>query len=245
MAQVKSTARFLKDPFAYTRIRALTSFTIKPVTLARTQLMENIAEGTCACNPGCNTLPVSLLAFDAKRTSHEKVLVKWETTNEINNKGFDVELSYGSTDKFKAVGFVAAKQAGGYKNKYDIIDQNDFSGTSYYRLKQIDMDRGFVYSNTVPVKGYTSKATLALYPNPAQYTLVANVYANEKATAKLFILDAMLKVVHTQAVNLQAGSNTLSLPIQKLAKGKLLCESSICAKQPCGALCQAISRRIK
>lgn len=94
-----------------------------------------------------SVLPVTLFNFTGLIKDNKAVLT-WSTANEINNKGFDVEVSR-DNKTFAAVGFVAAVKTSTGINNYSFTDDKILSGSNYYRLKQIDNDGAYRYSTVV------------------------------------------------------------------------------------------------
>ncbi|MCS6833638.1 MAG: hypothetical protein NZ521_08685, partial [Flammeovirgaceae bacterium] len=96
-----------------------------------------------------NPLPVKLTYFKGER-DNEKVILSWQTAIEHRNKGFEVERSYNGTD-FERIGFVAAKGTGQTRQDYSFSLVEPRS--AYYRLKQLDIDDKFEYSQTIFIRG--------------------------------------------------------------------------------------------
>ena len=112
---------------------------------------------------GNNPLPLTLTGFTAFK-QNETVLLGWQTSMEINTKGFEVERSQNAVD-FEVVAIVpAAGNSVGIKN-YAYTDLKPFYGINYYRLKQSDMNGNVVFSKTASVN--FSKKGAVVYPNPA------------------------------------------------------------------------------
>ncbi len=114
------------------------------------------------------TLPVSLTRFSALADS-QTVHLSWETASETNNAGFDIERS---TDGrvFLPIGHVAGSGTTLDPRAYRFIDREAPAGalTLWYRLRQIDFDGAFAYSDIVEVDRL-APAAYSLhenYPNP-------------------------------------------------------------------------------
>ncbi len=106
-------------------------------------------------------LPVELLSFKAvPLTGSPSNLLKWQTANELNNKGFQVERLKASGSDWEILGFVAAK---GKQANYEFTDNTPIS-MSYYRLRQMDYDGKEVLSNVVSLAVKAAKG-LKVYPN--------------------------------------------------------------------------------
>ncbi|TLU97263.1 choice-of-anchor Q domain-containing protein [Dyadobacter luticola] len=116
-------------------------------------------------------LPVSLVSFTAQVQPDHTVLLKWQTASEWNNKAYLIERSK-DLKNFESVGQVS--DVGGTSNvsqAYRFVDTNPYQGTSYYRLKQVDLDGS---SHTYSAKSVIIEGNYGVYPNPVvgrQFTL--------------------------------------------------------------------------
>lgn len=112
------------------------------------------------------TLPIKLSSFTAHLASNG-VLLKWETSYEINNEKYIIEKSTDGKN-FHSIGQVAGAVNSIEKNNYDFSDGGFLSGdVAYYRLKQIDIDGGFTYSKVVYVNSSDSRGQVVrVGPNP-------------------------------------------------------------------------------
>ncbi|RYY69919.1 MAG: T9SS type A sorting domain-containing protein [Chitinophagaceae bacterium] len=173
----------------------------------------------CNCLSGCAVLPVKLLSFEGRRVNTALVQLDWKTANEYQNKGFEVQRSLGNTREFRPIAFVPAQTTGGLRYEYALPDNNGFSGISYYRLKQIDLNEAFTFSETIAIKGYDKEASLSLYPNPVSDKLTANIFSLLPGTAVLSITDATQKKLYTQTLRLNKGLNLIALPARSLLSG--------------------------
>ncbi|MBI2427484.1 MAG: T9SS type A sorting domain-containing protein [Ignavibacteriales bacterium] len=121
-------------------------------------------------------LPVELVSFTAsiQGTSAE---LKWKTATEVNNFGFEVErrvagglhLESGAHLAWSKIGFVEGSGTSNAPKEYSFVDKNLKAGTYSYRLKQIDRDGKFSYSQEVEVTVDSAPKVFALeqnYPNP-------------------------------------------------------------------------------
>lgn len=110
--------------------------------------------------------PVELSAFTASPNGTD-VELRWTTATETNNKGFDIERMI-SSDVFEVVGFVPGFGTTTEPKTYSYTDSKLSSGKYSYRLKQIDYDGSFSYSNVLETEVITP-STFSLeqnYPNP-------------------------------------------------------------------------------
>lgn len=170
-----------------------------------------------------NPLPVTLADFDAVRLNHHQVKLDWETRSEQNNKGFQVERRLSNENSFTVRGFVASLAPGGNSSNdisYTFGDENNYSGISYYRLLQIDIDLHAVYTHIKAVKGNgNTSVLLKIAPNPSngQFTIsIDNADGPKKAviTSLSGKTVQQLQVQNKQQVNishLSAGTYVITI----------------------------------
>lgn len=117
----------------------------------------------------CSTLPVSLKDFNVMQRNGKAELA-WNTEQENNNDGFEVEKRV-SSGQFVKVGFVDSKAPSGTGAafSYNFSDPTILAkGVTYYRLKQIDLDGRFSYSEVKAVRTGNGTLTISVYPNPSR-----------------------------------------------------------------------------
>src|SRR5947199_9370524 len=81
---------------------------------------------TDICTAVCTPLPVKWLDVKGERINDSVALVKWETANEVNNNGFDVERSFGNASDFGKVGYVQSSGSATATARYQFRDRNEF-----------------------------------------------------------------------------------------------------------------------
>ena len=110
-------------------------------------------------------LPVELASFSAA-ANDDVVVLSWITKTEKNNYGFSVERRV-KNEEWVNIGFVNGYGNSNSPKNYSFRDKTS-NGTFSYRLKQIDTDGSYQYSDpiTVEVKAKPMKYDLANYPNP-------------------------------------------------------------------------------
>lgn len=110
----------------------------------------------CSLTPADLTsspLPVDLISFTAS-ISEFFVELNWSTASEVNNSHFEIYKSL-DTENFERIGYVNGNGNSQYIVEYQFIDHN-LKGAQFYRLKQVDFDGQFEYSDVVSVKGEDS-----------------------------------------------------------------------------------------
>lgn len=123
-------------------------------------------------------LPVSLLSFaaEAAGTTH---LIKWVTTSEVNTKMFEVQRSTNGRD-FVAAGNSIASKGVGSGAAYSFTVAQTWQGNNFYRLKMVDNDGSFTYSNIVLLTNMTA-IQVSVYPNPTADWLYVSIPAFENS----------------------------------------------------------------
>lgn len=111
-------------------------------------------------------LPVNINSIKAYQ-KQAGVQVEWIVSNEINLDKYEVEKS-NSSFKFELLATVATKANSSTENSYAAFDAKPFSGTNFYRLKAIDKNGEFKYSEIVKVNFANVKSSISVYPNPTK-----------------------------------------------------------------------------
>ena len=129
--------------------------------------------GTCSdaviTGGGEILLPVELISFTAELSGKKNVLLKWETSTEVDNFGFDIERSNSNMLIFEKIGFVAGNGNSNSRKSYSFIDKlTRLNINYYYRLKQINTDGSLSVLDTVEIKVSSSEQYFLSqnYPNP-------------------------------------------------------------------------------
>ncbi|MEZ4791107.1 MAG: right-handed parallel beta-helix repeat-containing protein [Flavobacteriales bacterium] len=112
-------------------------------------------------------LPVELLSFKAERITPNAVRLSWVTATELNNAGFELWRMREGENAFEEVGWLVGAGTVQQVMNYMHRDENDSRGTSYYKLKQVDMDGSYHWGPIVAVEGWVSSGRLTISPNPA------------------------------------------------------------------------------
>lgn len=135
-------------------------------------------------------LPVVFTSFNASRNASNTVLLKWETVTEINNKGFGLERSTNGND-WEAIAFIASQAGDGNSNSrlgYQYTDLNTNKAITQYRIKQMDLDGNYKYSEVRAVQGDQQDARTVVFPNPSTDGNLTIVFA-DAAPRDISLLD--------------------------------------------------------
>lgn len=165
--------------------------------------------------PSC-ALPVDLLYFKATKTGKE-VSLDWATASEENNDYFVVEHSLNGKD-FREIGRVNGAGNSVVTLNYQHIHTAPVKGNNYYRLKQVDFDERFDYSNIeVVVFDVENDGVISIRPTIGKnnITLVSNQVFNFDANVLIFNTTGQL-VTETR---LPKGQTSLDINIEQMPAG--------------------------
>ncbi|MEZ4210723.1 MAG: T9SS type A sorting domain-containing protein [Candidatus Paceibacterota bacterium] len=124
--------------------------------------------------PCGQVLPVELASFDVEG-ENETALVTWQTASEQGSSHFDVERSVDGR-VFESVGSVEASRNSQQMIQYEFVDESPLEGLSFYRLKSVDLDGSYDFSNIKPFSFWPEKPdSYLVYPNPARLGEAINI----------------------------------------------------------------------
>lgn len=156
-------------------------------------------------------LPTTLTYFSGK-AAQDQVELSWKSTTEVNSDYFVVESSTDGAN-FKAVDQVAATNM---PSSYTYVHHTTVTGKVYYRLKQVDKNGNYAYSQIifVTLSGDKTRGNITLYPNPA--STVLNVRQHAAVTGTYEIRNVSGAVMARQ----KAGTgNVQTIAVQNLPAG--------------------------
>lgn len=165
-------------------------------------------------------IPVELTAFFALKIENG-ILLKWTTATESNNSGFSIERS---SDKlnFYEVAFVNGRGTTTELNDYEYFDAVSAAGKYYYRLKQIDFDGSFNYSNLIEteVEGPQVFILSQNYPNPFNPSTMIKFSLPVDSYVKIELFNALgEKVDELTNRDYSIGNHEISFDASNLSNG--------------------------
>ena len=167
--------------------------------------------------PAVVPFPVELLSFEARAETDGNV-VEWRAANEVDLGAYVLERAGqpGEAASWTTVAEVRPRGTDGGAVDYAATDRDPLP-TSYYRLRQVDLDGTEALSPTVVVERGELDGALALFPNPSPSgTAVTLTLPHAYAEATVSVRDATGRELRSEAV---AGRRTLSLPVGGLSAG--------------------------
>jgi len=174
-----------------------------------------------------NALPVEISSFTAS-TNEGFVILDWKTETEVSNYGFEIERALVNPKakkqgvEFSKIGFVEGNGNSNSPKNYSFTDEKPFEGSKFqYRLKQIDTDGQFEYSEIIEVDIVPAKFELFQnYPNPFNPITKIKYSVTQLSQVSLKIFNTLGEEIET-LVNGEkpAGTYEIILNASNLASG--------------------------
>lgn len=154
-------------------------------------------------------LPVRWIGLQVKANNKNQVFVNWQVADEVNNKGYHVEMSYDG-QYWMDLGYIPAKTPTNTEVAYDFTFLKKMTGLTYFRIKQLDIDGKFSYS-WVKKLDMDAQDDPFIWPNPVSNTF--NIMSKD-SNAKIQVVNLGGKV--TMTIPLKTGVNRVD--VSNLAK---------------------------
>jgi len=179
--------------------KQITSSFSSPSTGIYQLLATNVTTFSLNTGQEGNGLPIELFSFTAKETI-DGILLNWITASEINNDYFVLERSI---DGITWEEIYTCKGAGTSTkiNHYGFVDYERQSSTVYYKLKQVDFDGNYSYSNIVSVTNNVEPSKINVFPNPFDGRNIYITGLRDKEFA-ITIYNVLGKCVYTTNIKL-------------------------------------------
>lgn len=161
---------------------------------------ENIV--TLGSTETANPLPVELLSFSGRNENGFNKL-EWKTASELNNDYFELQRS-GTGEEFTAVSIIQGKGTTNDLSAYTFIDEQPYAGKNYYRLKQVDFNGNFEYSNIILVTNESENVfNISVFPNPVskEGSVIVRTLKDDEYEATVVIMDMTGKALTSYIIN--------------------------------------------
>jgi hypothetical protein len=169
-------------------------------------------------------VPVEVTSFTAS-VSRNNIELNWETKSETNNSGFEIERF--NNKIWDKIGFVKGKGTSTEYAKYSFIDKNVYDHLLKYRLKQIDYDGSFEYSDVIEVN-YIAPLNFSLeqnYPNPFNPTTTINYSLPKDGYVELKIYNSLgQEIIALVNRQMPAGNHDVTWNAQDFPSGIYFCK---------------------
>lgn len=205
---------------SWTKSKPVTGNTLYSFAVVGNDMWISGTQGTILKGFVDPLIPVEMVSFNASVSGNSVNLV-WKTATELNNKGFEVERKY-EAGNWTKIAFVSGNGTTTETNVYSYTDNAVKNGKVSYRLKQVDFDGSFEYSDIVEANiGTPDKFELLQnYPNPFNPTTSIKYTLPAKSKVELRIYNILGKEVANLVNEMQdAGSYEVSFNASGLSSG--------------------------
>ena len=147
--------------------------------------------------------------------------MNWVSFSENNLSSYEIQRSTDGTN-FSKIGNVKAVGTSSSSNTYNYTDNIPSAGLNYYRIKSVDNNSGFSYSNVISlnisIRGINIRN---VYPNPFVDKVGVDIVTENNQTVELKLIDYSGKTLRKQILTAQKGTNTFYISDLKSLNGGL------------------------
>ena len=157
------------------------------------------------------SIPVEMISFTANQTD-KKIVLNWKTATETNNSHFEVERKFKNQEWEKLDIVAGAGTITEFRNYYyeDDFESLPYNGTVLYRLKQVDYNGSFEYSDVIAVDVEFIPTEISVsqnYPNPFNPTTTIKYWLNVEANVKISIYNSLGQELEEIINEIQSSGN--------------------------------------
>ncbi len=156
-------------------------------------------------------IPLDLISFTGERRGTDNIL-HWVSQNEYDLQEYEVQRSFDAR-QYNLVGKVDGRNSGN-REQYSFTDPVTYQGIAYYRLRCVDLDGNFKYSNIIALADHSFAGAGLLVPNPVRrvITIFNRAGSGEDYSYQLF--SAAGQLVSKGQIQLPvSGSAVIELPV--------------------------------
>lgn len=167
----------------------------------------------CQFPPNC-TLPVELLSFQVRKNG-DNALLTWITETEINNDYFEVQHSIDGIE-FRTIGTVEGMGNTNENTYYNFLHENPIRGNNYYRLKQVDFDGTYHYTD-IKMLHFDNVYNFSIRPTISKHSVSLVSLETFDTNVDIEIIDANGQII--DRYQMPSGQQEQSMDIIHLASG--------------------------
>lgn len=185
--------------------------------------IPGIVNLTSIVDPVCYggvALPVSLSYFNARAIGNKLVNIEWETAAEYSHSHFEIERSQDGIDYEYLIRVEGVGVDSDSVNTYFEKDEKPYEGDSFYRLKSVDSNGEFTYSEVRKVRiEYKHLKNVKVYPNPAVFDANVVITSDKDFAANISVVSAAGMIHRTYTRNVKQGFNKFNFNVERLSSG--------------------------
>lgn len=169
-------------------------------------------------------LPVELVSFTGTNIGAKNRL-DWVTASEQNTYKFIVEKSLDGINW----SYLGEKPAAGNSNttlNYLLFDETPVLGENYYRLKIVDLDLTYKYSNIVKIKlnEASTDGIAGVFPNPSEGLFTMMITSTSDITTTLKVFDVLGRAIINRSIDVVQGNNYINVNLKDFANATYILE---------------------
>lgn len=154
-------------------------------------------------------LPIKLISFNARK-KNEETFLKWVTATETNNEYFNIEHSVDG-QRFLPLGKIDGAGNSSEELNYSFMHNKPVDGVNYYRLKQVDYDGTYTYSEIQSVAFKEFNNGIRIAPNPFKDELNINLTSDFQEDTNFKVYDLLGQVVYNGVIEREQLNVSLNL----------------------------------
>ncbi len=179
---------------------------------------------TTTVNASLSTLPLTLGSFNITEASELEVKIQWQTLQEFNTKQFEIETSADGIN-WNSIKTIAAKGKSNSTQTYFSIDKKPaaFNATIFYRLKMIDENNSFTYSDIKNIRLKNSGIViknLSAQPLQLQQNGLLEVHSIKAGNILLAVFNINGNSLYNKTTIINKGVNRIEIPFNNFTKMK-------------------------
>ena len=147
-------------------------------------------------------LAVHFVNFSAVKTTKSNVLLTWTTSEEVNNKHFNLQKSVDGVN-WKQIATVFPQTVNDNQKTYQYTDPNVATGQIYYRILQVDLDGSYTYSEVRTVNGDVTGSTIKAYASSPDVIVLESTGGALAAGSKVSVLTSTGQLVFRTSIQQQ------------------------------------------
>ena len=164
---------------------------------------------------------MELSSFSGDVNNQGNVILDWSTASELNNQMFEIERR-SAESQYITIGYVEGYGTTTERQEYTYLDNSSLTGTYFYRLKQIDFNGRYEYSDEIEIE-VTGPLAFELeqnYPNPFNPSTVIKYSISQDDFVKLEVYNLLGETVATLVNGIQvAGRYEIDFNASDLSSG--------------------------
>ncbi len=169
----------------------------------------DITYGAHFLKMGIISVPVTWNELTVEAINNKTSEIKWSTESEVNNEYFEVMRSKdGNT--FESIGRVEPKSDGATEHSYEYTDNTPYLGNNYYKIKQVDYDGKYTYSDTKTVSFKLDQKNITVFPNPIRDQFTLNIASFNSSQVQAQIHNSAGALVFNKEIHIE-GSKQANL----------------------------------